>query len=84
MLTVEELTLGIAAAMTVALAALMVIVVTGIRHEEREVTMTRSRAPGLAAWLTRKVVGLYVKKTDPEPGPDTGPERQLRQYERSS
>jgi len=50
-----------------ALAATVIIVVAGIRHEERELSMTRKTAPGPAAALARRVLGLYVKKTDPAP-----------------
>jgi hypothetical protein len=50
-----------------ALAGLIVIVIVGIRHEERVLSMTRRVAPGLAARLARLVIGLYVRKTDPEP-----------------
>ena len=74
---VEAIVLVVVGAAAVSVAALMIIVTLGIRHEERELTMTRRIAPGLAAWMTRQVVGLYVRKTDPEliPGDDRIPPR---------
>lgn len=66
----EELAFIVVVASSSSLLAIMVIVVRGIRHEERELTMLRRIAPGLAAWVTRQIVGLYVRKTAAEPIPD--------------
>jgi hypothetical protein len=54
-------------AVSVSVAWAVVLVILGIRHEERLLTMTRRAAPSLTARLARLVIGLYVKKTDPEP-----------------
>ncbi len=51
---VEALVLVVVGAAGVSVAALMIIVTLGIRHEERELTMTRRIAPGLAAWMTAR------------------------------
>ncbi|HUD79357.1 MAG TPA: hypothetical protein VMR00_16000 [Streptosporangiaceae bacterium] len=66
---IEALALVVVGAASVSLGALVIIVTLGIRHEERALTMTRRMAPGLAAWLARQIVGLHVRKTDPEPVP---------------
>jgi len=63
----EALAFVVVGASSVSLLAIMVIVVRGIRHEERELTMLRRIAPGLAAWMTRRIVGLYIRKTAAEP-----------------
>jgi len=68
----EALAFIAAGASSASLLAIMVIVVCGIRREERELTMLRRIAPGLAAWLTRQIVGLYVRKTAAEPIPGDG------------
>lgn len=65
----EALAFIVVGVSAVSLSAIMVIVITGIRHEERELTMLRRIAPGLAAWMTRQIVGLYIRKTDAEPIP---------------
>jgi hypothetical protein len=64
---IDALAVTIVAAVSVALAGIIVIVILGIRHEERVLSMTRRVAPGLDARLARLVIGLYVRKTDPEP-----------------
>ena len=70
-----ELAFIVVTASSASLLTIMVIVVRGIRREERELTMLRRIAPGLAAWMTRQIVGLYVRKTaaDPTPGDDRVP-----------
>jgi hypothetical protein len=73
----EVLALVVVVAATLALFAVMLVVITGIRREERELTMTRKKAPGPAAWLTRQIVDLYIRKTDPEAFPGT--DRPVRQ-----
>jgi len=65
----EALAFIVVGASSVSLLAIMVIVVRGIRREERELTMLRRIAPGLAAWMTRQIVGLYIRKTAAEPTP---------------
>ena len=66
---IEALAFVVVGASSTSLVALMVIVIRGIQHEERELTMLRRIAPGLAALLTRQIVGLYIRKTDAEPIP---------------
>jgi hypothetical protein len=66
----EALAFIVVGASSVSLLAVMVIVISGIRREERELSMLRRIAPGLAAWMTRQIVGLYVRKTEAEPIPD--------------
>ena len=66
---IEALVFIVVGASSVSFLAIMVIVIRGIRHEERELTMLRRIAPGLAAWMTRQIVGLYIRKTDAEPIP---------------
>jgi hypothetical protein len=61
---IEAITFIVVGAATLALAAMIVIVSIGVRREERRMTMTRNSAPGPAAWLTRRIVGLYVRQTD--------------------
>jgi hypothetical protein len=61
--------------LTVILAALtaavvMIVVIIGIRREERELTLFRKLPPGPEAWTARRVLGLHIRKTDPEPAPD--------------
>jgi len=70
-----ELAFIVVTASSASLLTIMVIVVRGIRREERELTMLRRIAPGLAAWMTRQIVGLYVRKTaaEPIPGDDRVP-----------
>jgi len=70
MLPVEALGLIVVLVTAFALAAIVVIVVAGIRHEEQELSMTRKRPPSVSAAITRRIVGLYVRKTDP-PGCDS-------------
>jgi hypothetical protein len=71
----EELAFIVVAASSSSLLAIMVIVVRGIRREERELTMLRRIPPGPASWVTRQIVGLYVRKTaaEPIPGDDRVP-----------
>lgn len=57
----------IVVALSVSLAWAVVLVILGIRHEERLLSMTRRAAPSVTARLARLVIGLYVRKTDPEP-----------------
>lgn len=66
---IGALTVIIVVAVSASLAAGIVVVILGIRHEERAQTMMRRLAPGMAARLARLVVGLYVRKTEPEPEP---------------
>jgi hypothetical protein len=62
---IASLIVLVVAAVAVSSVVIIVIVISGIRREERDLTMTRRRAPSPAAWLTRRIVGLYVRKTDP-------------------
>ena len=64
-----ELAFLVVGASSASLLTIMVIVIRGIRREERELSMLRRIAPGLAAWMTRHIVGLYVRKTAAEPIP---------------
>jgi len=64
---IGALAVTVVAAVSVSLAGIVIVVILGIRHEERVLSMTRRVAPGLAARLARLVIGLYVRKTDPEP-----------------
>ncbi|HXW47478.1 MAG TPA: hypothetical protein VEL03_21970 [Streptosporangiaceae bacterium] len=80
MLTLVVVGVTVVVATAVVLAAIVLIVVSGIRREERELSMTRKRAPGLDAALTRRILGLYIKKTDPEPGFGPGPDGRVRWY----
>jgi len=68
---VAALTVVVVVALSVSLAGVVIIVILGIRHEERVYSMTRRVAPGLAARLARLIIGLYVRKTDPEPARDS-------------
>jgi pseudouridine-5'-phosphate glycosidase len=65
---IEAFTFMIVGAATATVAIIMALVVIGIRNEERDVTMTRRKAPGIAAWLARRILGVYVRK----PGPGGG------------
>jgi len=64
---IEAFAVAVVAAASVSLVGIIIIVILGIRHEERVLSMTRRVAPGLDARLARLVIGLYVRKTDPEP-----------------
>ncbi len=68
MLPLLALGLTVVIVTALAVAAIVLVVVSGIRREERELSMTRKRAPGLDAAIARRILGLYVRKTDPEPG----------------
>jgi len=68
---------------TATLVIIMAVVVIGIRHEERDATMNRRKAPGLAAWLARRIVGLYVRKPDLGPSPYVDPDKSLQRSERA-
>jgi hypothetical protein len=78
---IEAITFMVVGAATGALVVVIAVVVAGIRHEERIMTMTRRKAPGPSALLTRRILGLYVRKTDPGPRQDA--DRGIRPYERS-
>ncbi|HEY2506834.1 MAG TPA: hypothetical protein VGI58_09970 [Streptosporangiaceae bacterium] len=69
-------------AVALVLAVVFVVAIVGIHREEDKMTMTRTSAPGPASCLARRVVGLYVRKTWPEPPRDEleGP-RPERHYE---
>jgi hypothetical protein len=57
---------------------MMLIVIAGIRKEERHWTLMHRRAPGVAAWIGRLVLGRYVRvEYDPAPHdyPDDHPDR---------
>ncbi len=71
--TVYAVIVLVAAAGMMALAIVTLIVVAGIRREERESTMMRRKAPGVAAWLTRRIVGLYIRDRDQRRAPGSGP-----------
>jgi hypothetical protein len=57
----------VVAAVSVSLAGLIIVVILGIRHEERVWSISRRAAPGLAARLARLVVGLYNGSPAPRP-----------------
>ena len=78
---IEAFTFMVVGAATGALVVVIAVVVAGIRHEERIMTMTRRKAPGPLALLTRRILGLYVRNTDTEPREDA--DRGIRPYERS-
>jgi hypothetical protein len=78
----EALTV-VVVAVFVALMALMVIVTIGIHAEERKKTLLWARAPGPLAFIARRVLGQYVKKTEPEPACSDRPEQPDHWYERS-
>jgi hypothetical protein len=78
---IEAFTFIVAGAVAGALVVVMAVVVAGIRHEERIMTMTRRKPPGPSALVTRRILGLYVRKTDTEPRQDVA--LGIRQYERS-
>lgn len=78
----EALTFIIVGAATATFAIIMAVVIIGVRNEERDMTMIRRKAPGLAAWLARRILGLYVRKTDPGPGGGTGGDNGLDEPER--
>ena len=67
---IEALIFIIVGAGSATLAIMISVVIIGVRNEERDMTMSRRRAPGLAAWLARRILGLYVRKTDPGPKAD--------------
>jgi hypothetical protein len=67
---------------SVVVIGLVLVVSAGIRREEREWSLCRKRAPSLAAWVARRVGGLYVKKTEPEEPGEGDPEHPLAWYER--
>ncbi len=71
---IEVFTFIVAGAAIGALVVVLAMVVAGIRHEERIMTMTRRKAPGPSALVTRRILGLYVRKTDTEPGQDLDPD----------
>ncbi|HYK29297.1 MAG TPA: hypothetical protein VEV61_15135 [Streptosporangiaceae bacterium] len=73
----------IAVAAFLGLVALIVIVVVGIHHEEDEESLLRGKAPGMAATLTRRVVGLYVRKIESPALHSRRPEDQIPWYEHS-
>jgi hypothetical protein len=72
----------LAALASIGLVAFIVVVAAGIRREEREWSLCRKKAPSLAAWIARRIGGLYVKKTEPEEPEQAGPGRPLPWYER--
>jgi hypothetical protein len=61
-----------------------IVVAIGVRQEERYWTLKHGRAPSLFAWLTRIILGHYVRKHDDEPVPDARSDDVLPWYERSS
>jgi len=58
---IEVLIFIIVGAGSATLAIMMAIVIIGVRNEERDMTMIRRRAPGLAARLARRILRLYVR-----------------------
>jgi hypothetical protein len=74
--------LTVVATGSVVVVGLVVVVSAGIRREERQWSLCRKRAPGLAARVARRVGGLYVKKTEPEESDGADPEHRLPRYER--
>ena len=79
---IEAFVFIIVGAGSATLAIMMAVVVIGVRNEERDMTMHQRRAPGLAAWLTRRIVGLHVRETDPKPGADADWDESMRLTER--
>ena len=77
---IEAFTFIIVGALIATLTIIMALVVIGIRNEERDMTMIRRRAPGLAALVTRRIVGLYVRKTGSGPGQGVKPNELERRY----
>ncbi len=77
----EAFTFIVVGAATGAIVVVMAVVVAGIRREERIMTMTRRKPPGPSALLTRRILGLYVRKTETGPGQDV--DAGIRPYERS-
>jgi hypothetical protein len=71
---IEAFMFIVVGAATGALVVVIAVVVAGIRHEERIMTMTRRKAPGPSALVTRRILGLYVRKTDTGPGQDVDPD----------
>lgn len=62
---IEAFAVTVVAAVSVALAGLIIVVILGIRHEERMWSISRRVAPGLAARLARLVVGLDTASPSP-------------------
>jgi hypothetical protein len=79
----EAVTFIVVGAATGALVVVMVLVVAGIRREERIMTMTRRKAPGQSALLTRRILGLYVRKANSGSDPTHDPDEPVRRFERS-
>jgi hypothetical protein len=61
-----------------------VVVAIGARQEEHHWTLKHGRAPSLFAWLTRVILGHYVRKHDDEPAHAARPDDVLPWYQRSS
>jgi hypothetical protein len=62
---IEAVAVTIVAAVSVSLAGFIIMVIVGIRHEERVFSMTQRVAPGLAARLARLVVMPQVRNPAP-------------------
>jgi hypothetical protein len=60
MAAIEAITFAVAAGFAAVLAA-TILVVIGVRREERWLTFERRRAPGAIARLARIIVGRYVR-----------------------
>ena len=75
---IEALIFIIVGAGSATLAIIMAVVVIGVRNEERDMTMSRRRAPGLAAWLARRILGLYVRKTTARLSEELDPDEAIR------
>jgi hypothetical protein len=72
----------VVAAVFLALIALVAVVIRGIHREERRMTVLYARPPGTAAFVARRVLGLYVRKTEPAPMAGGNPEQPMSRYER--
>jgi hypothetical protein len=64
---IEAVAVSIVAAVSVSLAGFIIMVILGIRHEERVFSVTQRVAPGLAARLARLVVMPHVRSPAPRP-----------------
>jgi hypothetical protein len=64
--------------------AATVVVAIGVFQEEHRWTLKHGQAPSLFAWLTRLVLGHYVRKHDDEPALAARPDDAIPWYQRSS
>ena len=78
-----EALIAAAAAAFFGLIALVLIVTVGIHQEERKHSFLRAKAPSAVALVARRVLGLYVKKSEAEPAARGKPEQPVPWYEHS-